>query len=109
MRASKQVTVNIKGSPWIIKLFTKKQYEKLHGCDSGGITISKDKQIHLIKTELIPENVRHEIFHAFVEESNTASSNLDADQMEELCATIMGCHGIKIITLADYILTQFLI
>ena len=100
--------INVKGREWEARLLTRRKYEKLHGADSGAITIMSTKQIDFNKSDLNPEDVRHEVFHAYVKESNTESANLTADQMEELCCSLVGEYAIEIIKSADYIISKFI-
>lgn len=96
--------IKIKGEEWKVRLLTTNKFIKEHGEATGAITIPSEKRIDFRKDEICPSHCRHEIFHAFVEESNTASTDLSTDQMEELGASIMGVNGIEIIQLADKVI-----
>jgi len=102
------VKIQIKGATWECRLLTKKKYEKLHGYDSSAITVGNARQIDFLKADLIPGFVIHELLHAYVYECNTESSNLDPDQREELCCSILGEYIHTIVLTAFYILTKFM-
>lgn len=107
MAKKREFKIKIKGSDWTIRVLTSKSFEKEHDGNSGAMTIPEKKRIDLISTELHPTYIRHELFHAFVCESNIESTNLTTEQMEELAATIVGEFSIQIIDLCDQIIKYF--
>jgi hypothetical protein len=86
---------------------SKTKYHKLHGFDSGAITLITEKIIDVKNDGFTTEYIRHELLHAFVAESNTESAMLNSEQIEELCASIVGEYGIEIVRLADFISNKF--
>lgn len=102
-----ELTVNIKGRAWIIRLLAKSVYTKNFGTDSSAITLLDKKEICVSKLDYLIGHIRHELMHAFVVESNTESAFLNAAQMEELCCSIVGDYAIEIVALADRIQTYF--
>jgi hypothetical protein len=105
---SNEITMQIKGANWIIRVLSSVKYEKIHGSDSYGITIILDRRIDINKRHLTPNTVRHELFHAFMSECNTESANLDTEQLEELAASIVADFAIDLIQKTDTIMEFFL-
>lgn len=102
-KKKQDLIIKIKGAEWKIRLLTAGQFIKEHE-DCGAITIGGEKRIDFRKDEICPSHCRHEIFHAFVSESNIESTELTTLQMEELGASIMGVNAIEIIALADKVI-----
>lgn len=99
---------NIKGIEWHFYLQSSAAYIRQHGKDSEAITYTHEREVYFDKSLLNPVGVRHELLHVFVSSSNTSSSGLKPDQVEELCAEIFAEHGIAMIELADNIINFFL-
>jgi hypothetical protein len=108
MKKKPPLKSNIKGYEWTFYAQTNATYIRKHGSDSHAITYTVDREVYFNLNTLAPEYVRHEIFHAYVASSNTNSSNLDQDHIEELCAEIYGDHGPEMDSLVDKILNYFL-
>ena len=104
----KPYKANIKGIDWEFHLQTVRAYVRDHGKDSGAITYLGDKDVYFSDSQLSPGTIRHELLHVYVASSGTNSSDLDASQMEELCAEILELHGPEIMLLTDKILEHFL-
>lgn len=98
----------IKGHEWTFHGQTNSAYIRKHGSDSHAITYTKDRDIFFNLSSIAPDYVRHEVLHAYVASSSTNSSNLTADQIEELCCEIYGEHGPEMDLLVDKILNHFL-
>lgn len=98
----------IKGHEWSFHGQTNAAYVRKHGSDSSAITYTKDREIYFNLSCMAPDYVRHELLHAYIASSSTNSSNLDADQVEELCCEIFGEFGPEIDLLADKILNYYL-
>ena len=98
----------IKGYEWTFHAEKSRTYIRKHGSDSHAITYTLDREIFFNIDTLAPEYLRHEVFHAYVASSNTNSSNLDKDQMEELCAELYGDHAPEMDLLVDKILNYYL-
>jgi hypothetical protein len=98
----------IKGHTWTFYAEKNTTYTRKHGSDSHAITYTHDREIYFNINSLAPDYVRHEIFHAYVASSSTNSSNLDKDQMEELCAELYGEHGPEMDFLVDKIINYYI-
>lgn len=98
----------IKGHEWAFYAETNGTYTRKHGSDSHAITYTHDREIYFNISSLAPDYVRHEVFHAYVASSSTNSSNLDKDQMEELCAELYGEHGPEMELLVNKIINYYL-
>ena len=102
------IKIKIKGIEWAIYAQTPAAYKRKHGSDSHAITYPRDREIYFNKETLAPDYVRHELLHAYVSSSSTNSSSLTTDQMEELCAEMIGEHGPELFLFVDQILNFFL-
>jgi hypothetical protein len=94
------------GIPWTVKFYRERAYVKEYGNDSAAITESQFKRIGINLDVVLPSEVRHEIFHAYLAECNIESANLTAEQVEEVAASVVGDYALDIIKIADYILTH---
>lgn len=81
--------VTIKGKKWTVRILTDSRYEKLASDDSEALTQSESRTIFFRKKKLLPGTIRHELLHALIAESHIESSNLAADQVEELCCSLI--------------------
>lgn len=108
MAKNKIFLFKIKGKEWKARCYAPRTYTKMHGSDSAAITVMSDRELHFNTKYLSLDYIQHELWHAFTYESNTNSSYLSNDQMEELSATIFSNHGLEIIALSIEIQQQFL-
>jgi hypothetical protein len=104
-----EVKVLIKGATWTVKKLSLRKFNSLHqDKDCPALTIPIDREIHLNEKLYTPHFIRHELFHAYVAESNTESMrNMTIDDMEELSASIIAEYCFDIAKLADSIFTTF--
>jgi len=108
MKKKPALKERIKGYEWTFHAEKNATYIRKHGSDSHAITYTHDREIFFNISTLAPDYIRHEVFHAYVASSSTNSSNLDKEQMEELCAELYGDHGPEMDKLVDKILNHFL-
>lgn len=108
MKKKTPLKEKIKGYEWTFHAEKSRTYTRKHGSDSHAITYTLDREIFFNIDTLAPEYIRHEVFHAYVASSSTNSSNLDKDQIEELCAELYGDHGPEMDLLVDKILNYYL-
>lgn len=108
MKKKSALKEKIKGYEWAFYAQTGATYTRKHGSDSHAITYFNDREVYFNINSMAPEYVRHEVFHAYVASSCTTSSNLNTEQMEELCAEIYGDHGPEMDMLVDKILNYYL-
>lgn len=99
-----ELKIAIKGKGWIVRFLTNAMYHKKIGVDSGAITILDKKIIVFNKGNINPGFIRHELLHAFMEESSVESAMLTPIQIEEVCASIIQHHWHDINILTDQIL-----
>lgn len=90
--ARKYLTLTIKDLEWKFFLQTPAAYKRMHGSDSEGITYPEEQEVWLNKKFFSPRTIRHELMHVYVASCNTESSNLNTDQMEDHCCSIVGHH-----------------
>ena len=107
MSKPKSTTVELFGVAWSVFLQSEATYKKMHGSDSDGVCYPHDREIYFCKSSFTPACVRHEIWHAMVASSGHTSSNLTADQMEELGAEIYAEHGPRMDLIVDQIISFF--
>lgn len=105
--SKRNITVEALGLNWTVYLQSSDAYKKKHGSDSDAITYPADLEVFFNKSSFTPDVVRHEVLHMFVASSNSGSSGLSADQMEELCAELYGQHGPKMDLVTDQIISFF--
>jgi hypothetical protein len=73
--------IMIKGKEWEVTFLFPKVYAKKHGIDSDAITMSSIRTIFFKTDAFNPIVIRHELLHAFVNETCINSSDLTCDQM----------------------------
>lgn len=88
----KHLTIMIKDIEWKVFLLNPAYYERREGKDSEGVTYPEAQEIYLNKRFFSPRTIRHELLHAYFSSTNTETAKLDADQAEEVCASIVGNH-----------------
>jgi hypothetical protein len=111
MKALASIILDIKGRPWTFKLFTDKSFDKMHNPNDEGnaaMTLASKYEVHFAKSEWDLVDIRHEVGHCFKTMSNTGSSELDAEQTEELMCEIIGHHCTEIILVSDKVAECFL-
>lgn len=104
-----EVIVNIKGKDWKYKLLSDKTYDKLHGDTSNGITLPDECEVHIRKSTMNSNILRHESFHVFYFSSLVETADLTALQTEEIACEIFGEHGPEMMSICDYVLNKFLL
>lgn len=104
-----QVIVNIKGKDWKYILLSDRAYDKLHGDTSNGITLPEECEVHVRKSALNTNILRHETSHIFHFSSLVETASLTALQTEEIMCEIFGEHGHEILGIADFVLNRFLL
>lgn len=111
MKKKPPYKATIKGIEWTFFVQTPATYKRANGAAgkiSEAVTYPYDREVYFCSTYLSPYAVKHEILHVFVASSSTDSSNLDANQIEELCAELYGNHSTDMESLAEKILNYFL-
>lgn len=98
--------VVILGKSWRVKVVSPKTYMKNHGDDSDAITDLNKRVIDFRNDEFNIEVIRHEIFHAFLEESMVSRASLTPEQVEEIAAEIVGRYAEEICNLGNEILNK---
>ena len=104
---SSRIVISIKGAPWTISLMNEPAFIKRFELCSA-ITIPENKQIFINKNCLTPGTLRHELLHALVSESHVESAELSADQLEEICCTLVDFQWYNIDRWVEEIMVEFL-
>lgn len=105
---SSEFTIQIKGANWLIKKLTPRKFKKIHEhSEWAAVTLPSKKEIHVNGDTYLPKDIRHELVHAYIEETNTNDVDMSAYDMEELCCNLFAEFGIDIIKLSDQIITKF--
>jgi hypothetical protein len=112
MKCLTQITIQIKGRGWTFKLFSDRNFDKLHNPNgdenNAGMTVFSQYEVHFPKSEWGLVELRHEIGHILKFMSNTHSAELDAFQVEENMCDIIGAHGPEICFWAEQVAEKFL-
>ena len=83
-----QVVVSINDDAWTCRLWRAKTYERIHGTDSGAITIEAERIMDFHDTHFSEINVAHELFHAYFNYLHLESiSEPKLDDIEEVLAS----------------------
>lgn len=96
-----KLKIKIKDVNWTTEILDDNIYIKQHDDTSLGITDSDTKNIHFRKSAFSESLVRHELMHAYVSSCCVDSmSEMEPEDMEELCCEIIGMHGKQIMNLS---------
>ncbi len=85
--------IAIKGRIWTFEVVSEKAYDSRHPEKKGtpAVCCFPNRIVDIrANYPITAENMRHEILHCFVFETNTESTTNDADDREEICASIIG-------------------
>jgi hypothetical protein len=107
--AAKSIKLKIKGENWRAFKLNALTYEKKFGDDSDAITLKQDREIYFKKGHITMGTVRHELLHALVSETNTDSANLNEEQKEEICCSIMDFHWHELFYLTEIIIDKLVL
>lgn len=110
MKHIAQLSIDIKGRPWHFKLFSDRNFDKMHNDEemsTGAITIPSKYEVHFSKSTWDLNFIRHEIFHIFYAMSEVASSDLTPDQVEETMCSIGGAYLQDIALISDRVAECF--
>ena len=108
MKKKPPMKLTFKGIEWTFVVQNNATYCRNHDKDSEASTYPFDKEVVFNANYFSPYVVKHELIHVAVASSSTASSNLDAEQIEELCAELYGEHSNELDHIAEKILNYFL-
>jgi hypothetical protein len=106
------ITIDIKGRDWKFILVPDRRYDKLyndseeHG--SAAITLPTIREVHFRKSDWDLITIRHELLHVLYNMSLVSSTDMSIEDVQELCAEIVGHHAIEIVLWADQIAERFL-
>jgi hypothetical protein len=89
VKAKSGFRLEVSGHVWEFFSLTKSTYQKKFGRASAGIADGDARTVHFSADQLTIRLIIHELIHVLVFESNTASSNLSAEQMEEAICDIV--------------------
>lgn len=106
------ITLQIKGRDWKFALLPDRRYDKLYnsaeGDHSAAITLPTVYEVHFRKSDWDIVTIRHELLHVLYNMSLVSSTSLTPDDVQELCAEIVGHHCSEIILWSDRIAERFL-
>lgn len=105
MAKKRSITLDIKGVSYEFILQSPQTYKRNHGSDSAAITYVKDKKVFFRTDEFTNGTIRHEISHVLFAESHTGSSDLSADQVEEVFCEIIAEMYFQIGQICDKIMS----
>ena len=102
----KSFKLNIKGGEWNIRLLPNASYIRKNGSDSDAVVYLNTKTIYFNVNKINLGIIRHELLHAIIEESHTESSSMSADQVEEMCASILQTQWNNINLWTEFIINK---
>jgi len=106
------ISLNIKGRDWRFVLIADKRYDKLHNINpddsSAAITLPTTYEVHFRKSDWDIVTIRHELLHVLYNMSLVSSTSMTPEDVQELCAEIVGHHSSEIIVWSDRIAERFL-
>lgn len=100
----------IKGREWTFYLLSDKVFDKLHnpeGESNNAMTLPPKYEVHFPKSSWNIIDIRHELGHCFFAMTETMSSNLDVEQVEETFCSIIGNNLPEIQLISDRIAECF--
>lgn len=107
-----QISISIKGRQWKFILIADKRYDKLHNQDtafaSQAVTLPTTFEVHFRKSDWDVITIRHELLHVLFTMGLSSSAELDATQVQEICAEIVAHHTSEIVVWSDRITECFL-
>lgn len=74
---------------WKLKVLSNEDYAREHGGSTIAMTMRDYNLIHFVEDYVDMATIRHELFHAYMNQSCVYSANLSMQAMEEVCAEIM--------------------
>ena len=107
----KSKKVSIRGTTWKFRIISDDLFDKRHGENhevdpnnlSAAITSRHEKLVDFRPDEVTIINIRHELMHCYVFTCLIEDSDLNKDQMEEICCNIIGEHGEELSKIANKI------
>lgn len=110
IRPIKELVLNVKGRDWTFSMLNDSTFNKHHNDDGGcrpAVTMPGTFEVHFRRSDWTVKDVRHELGHVFFTMSDTQSSDLTADQVEEQMCTIIGDYYADIGFYADRIIEKW--
>jgi hypothetical protein len=109
----KEISIPIKGRSWKFILMADRRFDKIHNIkedDSNvAMTVPGTYEVHFRKSDWNISTIRHEILHVLYSASLVGSTDLSVSDVQEICAEIVGEHGLEICLWADQIAERFLV
>lgn len=107
-----EITIDIKGRNWKFILMNDRRFDKLwnpgENVANVAMTVSSTYEVHFRKSDWDVIAIRHELLHVLYSASLVSSTNMSVDDVQELCAEIVGHHTLEIALWADRIAERFL-
>jgi hypothetical protein len=102
MKGYLQLTFDVLGKPWTLRVLSEKYFKKKNGNESAAVTKVHKRRIELRPKFLDHETIVHELTHSYFYEMCLHSTNeVTADDMEEFFAELMAKRGRELLDLAD--------
>ena len=105
MAKKRSIRLDIKGVQYEFILQSPQTYRRNHGSDSDAVTYTKERIVYFRTDAFTPNTVKHELMHCFYAESHTGSSDLKADQVEEVFCELVAEMYFQIGDICDKIIT----
>ena len=104
------IVLNIKGRDWNFVLVPDKRFDRLYNqgeSEHVAMTLPATYEVHFRKSNWDLISVRHEILHILYSMSLVSSTDMSPDDVQELCAEIVGHHTPDIVLWSDRIAERF--
>jgi hypothetical protein len=97
-----QLSFDVLGKPWTLRVLSAKYYRKKNGRDSAAVTKMHKRRIELQPSFLDSETITHELVHAYLYEMCLHSTNeITVDDLEEVFAELMAKRGRELLDRSD--------
>lgn len=112
MKPITSLTLSIKGRDWTFKLFTDRNFDKIHNPEgdenNAAMTCPSIYEVHFSKSFWCPVDIRHELGHVLYHMTQTSSAGHDTLQVEETFCEIIGHNTPEIMMWSDRVAEKFL-
>lgn len=106
MSKNKELSFDILGKAWTIRLLKRKKYVRKNGKESIAVTYRAKRRIDLSPRGRDYETIVHELVHGYMTELCLDSAELSAHDIEEIFCELMAKHGLILLSTAENLREQ---
>lgn len=104
MKGYLQLSLDVLGKPWTLRVLSEKYFKKKNGNGAAAVTKVHKRRIELRPKFLDHETIVHELVHAYLYEMCLHSANeMSLNDLEEFFAELMAKRGRELLDKADRI------